>query len=115
MKLSAQLIIYHLRQHFSAAASSWLSSEPHLEYPVIYQSPGPLAGGKIYISDDPDFLVPSHHLSETLVILTGKSRYLEEDDYPNLCIFAGKRFCCFRAFISTGNFPEIRRVESRSV
>ena len=86
MKLSAQLIIYHLRQHFSAAASSWLSSEPHLEYPVIYQSPGPLAGGKIYISDDPDFLVPSHHLSETLVILTGKSRYLEEDDYPNLCI-----------------------------
>ena len=86
MKLSAQLIIYHLRQHFSAAASSWLSSEPHLEYPVIYQAPGPLAGGKIYISDDPDFLVPSHHLSETLVILTGKSRYLEEDDYPNLCI-----------------------------
>ena len=53
---------------------------------MIYQSPGPLAGGKIYISDDPDFLVPSHHLSETLVILTGKSRYLEEDDYPNLCI-----------------------------
>lgn len=58
MKLSAQLIIYHLRQHFSAAASSWLSSEPHLEYPVIYQSPGPLAGGKIYISDDPDFWFP---------------------------------------------------------
>ena len=87
MKLSAQLIVYHLRQHFSVAASSWLSSEPHLEYPVIYQAPGPLTGGKIYISDDPDFLIPSHHLAETLVILTGKSRYLEEDDYPNCLLY----------------------------
>lgn len=86
MKLSAQLIIYHLRQTFTLAASSWLSCEPHLEYPVLYQAPQPLADGKIYLTDDPDFLIPSHHLSKTLVILTGGSHYLEEEDYPNLCI-----------------------------
>ena len=86
MKLSAQLIVYHLRQSFPLTASSWLSYEPHLEYPVFYQSPESLADGKIYLTDDPDFLIPSHHLSKTLVILTGGSRYLEEEDYPNLCI-----------------------------
>ncbi len=86
MKLSAQLIVYHLRQSFPLTASSWLSYEPHLEYPVFYQSPESLADGKIYLTDDPDFLIPSHHLSKTLVILTGGSHYLEEEDYPNLCI-----------------------------
>ena len=86
MKLSAQLIIYHLHQRFSLAASSWLSCEPYLECPVIYQPPEALSDGRIYICDDEGFLMPSHHLSKTLVILTGKSRYLEEEDYPNLCI-----------------------------
>lgn len=82
MKLSAQLIVYHLRQHFSVAASSWLSSEPHLEYPVIYQAPGPLTGGKIYISDDPDFLIPSHHLCYPQLVgtiqLSGGRRHVKK-------------------------------------
>lgn len=90
MNLSAQLIIYHLRQKFQLAASSWLSSEPYLEYPVLYQPPEILSDGKIYLTDDPDFLLPSHHLSKTLVILTGGSHYLEEEDYPNLCILQEK-------------------------
>ena len=90
MNLSDQLIIYHLRQKFQLAASSWLSSEPYLEYPVLYQPPEILSDGKIYLTDDPDFLLPSHHLSKTLVILTGGSHYLEEEDYPNLCILQEK-------------------------
>ena len=86
MKLSAQLIVYHLRQSFPLTASSWLSYEPHLEYPVFYQSPESLADGKIYLTDDPDFLIPSHHLSKTLVILTEAPTIWRKKTIP-ICAF----------------------------
>lgn len=86
MKLSAQIIVYHLRKKYRLASSPWLSAEPHLDYPVLYCSPHPLQDGRIYLTDDPGFLLPSHHLSKTLLVLTGKHHILQEEDYPNLCI-----------------------------
>ena len=41
-----------------------------------------------FTDDQPSLIssVADVYKRQTLVILTGKSRYLEEDDYPNLCI-----------------------------
>ena len=86
MKLSAQLIIYHLHQRFSLAASSWLSCEPYLECPVIYQPPEALSDGRIYICDDeegilmPSITCPKLWWYRREIPVSGRGRY------PNLCI-----------------------------
>ncbi len=86
MKLSALLITWHLRKKYTVTASGWLSAEPHLRYPLTYDGNGNLEDGILYMSDDPDFAMPSHKLSKTFLILTGADFHISPSDYPNLCI-----------------------------
>ena len=44
--------------------------------------------GRVYVVSDPDFTVPSHHLTSVLFVLSGSSFPLSEQDYPNLCILS---------------------------
>ncbi|MCC8164190.1 MAG: helix-turn-helix domain-containing protein [Lachnospiraceae bacterium] len=86
MKLSALLITWHLKKKYTLAVSDWLSAEPHLRYPLTYDGKGNLEDGILYMSDDPDFAMPSHKLSKTFLILTGAAFHVSPSDYPNLCI-----------------------------
>ncbi len=86
MKLSALLLVYHLKKAFPIRASIILSKEPKLLYPACYESGNSLQDGVVQIIDDPCFTLPSHHLSETLLLLTGAEFSISEQDYPNLCI-----------------------------
>ncbi|MDO4260916.1 MAG: helix-turn-helix domain-containing protein [Eubacteriales bacterium] len=86
MKLSALLISWYLQKNYAMRASTWLSGEPHLEYPLLYTGGGPLREGVLYVTGDPDFSIPSHKLSKTFVILTGSQFQVSEADYPNLCV-----------------------------
>ena len=90
MKLSALLITYHLKKHCTVSVSSWISSEPHLKYPLHYQGEKNLDEGTVYVGDDPDFHLPSHQLSKILLVLTGARFSISERDYPNLCILPEK-------------------------
>lgn len=86
MKLSALLVVYHLRDRYPLRASARLGREPLLCYATLYRNGQALENGRIYIADQSDFVMPSHHLQETLVILTGADFTVSEADYPNLCI-----------------------------
>lgn len=86
MNLSALLITYHLKKKYKTMVSSWISGEPHLKYPLHYQGEKNLADGTVYVVDDPNFVLPSHHLSKVFLILTGADFSISEKDYPNLCI-----------------------------
>ena len=86
MKLSALLITYHLKKQYTVSVSSWISSEPHLKYPLHYQGEKALDEGTVYVVDDPDFHLPSHHLSKIFLVLTGARFSISEQDYPNLCV-----------------------------
>ncbi|MCD8098338.1 MAG: helix-turn-helix domain-containing protein [Lachnospiraceae bacterium] len=86
MRLSALLITWHLKKKYCVNASDWLSAEPHLKYPLTYDGTGKLEDGILYMSDDPDFAIPSHKLSKTFLILTGAAFRISPADYPNLCI-----------------------------
>lgn len=89
MNLSARLITWHLNRQYKTQLSSWLSSEPHLQYPVYYDSRRPLRDGLIYLIDDPGFQLPTHRLSRILLILVGNQFTMSVEDYPNLCILPG--------------------------
>lgn len=86
MKLSAKLIVYHLKKAFPVRASSSLSPCPVLSCSLPYRKDKPFQSGRVYVVTDPDFTVPSHHLTSVLFILTGSTFPLCEQDYPNLCI-----------------------------
>lgn len=86
MKLSAQIIVHHLRRKYRLSASSWLSAEPHLEYPLVWDNHSPLKEGRIYIAGTENFELPSCRLSRILIILMGGPCPAPLMDAPNLCI-----------------------------
>ncbi len=86
MNLSARLIVWHLSKKYQLRSSGQLTSQPYLGYPVRYEPSRPVESGIIYVTDQPDFELPSHQLSQTLFILTGPFFSISETDYPNLCI-----------------------------
>lgn len=89
MKLSARLIVYHLSKKFSVQASSSLNSSPVLSCSLPYQKEKPFHDGRVYLVTDPDFTVPSHHLTSVLFILIGDTFSFSEQSYPNLCVLPG--------------------------
>lgn len=87
MKLSARLIVYHLRKKYpDLIASSWLSYEPHLKYPIYFDGISPSEDGVILIADhvDPGFL--PHHLSKKMILVTGTQPDLSVCEIPNCCL-----------------------------
>ena len=46
MKLSARIILYHLRQKYKVTASPDLSPDPCLEYPLLWTPGGSISAGK---------------------------------------------------------------------
>lgn len=86
MKLSALLIAYHLQKKYDTRASLWLSSEPHLKYPIYYEGQSTYKDGLIYVIDNPDCTLPTHRLSKTFLIFTGAQFALSITEYPNVCI-----------------------------
>lgn len=85
MNLSAKLILYKLRQHFSITASNRISANPCLKYPVLYQSSLPLKDNLIYVIDDPNFILHSHNLKNVLLIFVGDSFKGNFQNIPNVC------------------------------
>lgn len=85
MKLSALLITYHLQKQYDTTASLWLSSEPHLKYPVYYGGQS-FDEGLIYVIDDPGCPLPTHRLSKVFIIFTGNQFAVSVTEYPNVCI-----------------------------
>lgn len=89
MKLSAQIILYHLHKKYRLSASSWLSTEPHLEYPLLWDGISPLQDGKIYVTDRKDFAPPSCHPSKILLLLTEGPCPSPLRDRPSWCVLEG--------------------------
>jgi hypothetical protein len=86
MNLSAQLITYHIRQKYpNAVCSTWISCEPHLKYPILYDEHTPAAEGRIYLIDDPSFTLPNRNLSKNMIILIDADDSIDISGYPNLC------------------------------
>ena len=86
MKLSALLISYHQQKQYDMTASMWISSEPHLKYPVYYEGQNAIEDGLIYVIDNPDFIPPTHRLSKVFLIFTGNQFDMSVAEYPNVCI-----------------------------
>lgn len=87
MNLSALFITWHLKQTYPGLlASSWLSREPHLKYPVCYGGESRFTGGLIYLLDDAHVSLSGQHLSKCMLIFTGGRTELPLQDYPNVCI-----------------------------
>lgn len=93
MKLSALLISYYLQKQYEMTASLWLSSEPHLKYPVYYEGQNVIEDGLIYVINNPDFIPPTHRLSKVFLIFTGNQFDVSVAEYPNVCILPASALC----------------------
>lgn len=86
MNLSAKLVIFYLRRHFSLKTSARISAEPCLKYPVLYQKGLPLKEYLIYVAEETDFLLREHDLDHVLLLIKGKKMEHTLEKYPNVCL-----------------------------
>lgn len=91
MKLSARLIVWHLKKKYKLTASNRIACEPCLKYAAAYDGHAVAETGIAYVAGtaDGDFSLPTRQLSRTLFILTGPDNRFPMDDYPNLCCVPG--------------------------
>ena len=76
MKLSARIILYHLRQKYKVTASPDLSPDPCLEYPLLWTPGEAFQPGRIYLTDCPDAISAAGELTDTLLLVSCPSAFL---------------------------------------
>lgn len=85
MNLSAKLVLFRLRQHFSVSTSDHISSTPCLKYPVLYQKSLPLTDNLIYVIDDPAFEVHTSNPGQVMLLFIGTAYPVSLKNHPNVC------------------------------
>src|SRR5699024_6786466 len=76
MKLSARIILYHLRQKYKATASPDLSTDHCLQYPLLWTPGEAFQPGRIYLTDCPDAISAAGELTDTLLLVSCPSAFL---------------------------------------